>query len=73
MEKAEVLSEFSTSDFTGRNAFHISHLHKLLGGGYRIKITPTVKEKVQGYRMRLNVFSYLIIKIRKLGLCYFIK
>ena len=58
IEKAEVLSEFFVSVFTGGQAFHVCQDHEPLGEGMGTGFCPTVTvEKVRLLLMQLNVYK----------------
>ena len=44
-EKTDVLNKFFVTVFTGRQAFHVSHILKPLGGSWGSKIPPTVTKE----------------------------
>jgi len=56
MDKAEVLSKFFASVFTGSQTSITSHIPEPLGGSWGSKMSSTVsKEQVQDHLMILNV------------------
>lgn len=56
MEKAEVLTEFFASLFTGSQVFHISYVPECFGRSQESKLLPRVEEEIQDHLIRLTRF-----------------